>query len=640
MKIEHGTQDEVRRKDCFPLQSHSTKRVQTDQSWREEEGCSLNCSIVSMYCIVSNTMKKLFGFRKKKKGTSHVSSASLNSYQQGDAVLTKTNLPPKSNVLHPESVNQVPFLVQELQNCKKTSSDHAARILRKLFTLSEQPNGQSVEVTRKEMIQDGKLVPALFAFCERCREEPEQQQENGVVQQPQLYLALLVLNNISIPMENKRKIALDYHGAAFLSKFLCDEPSCHLVAIVLVNLTFADAALRKDLVLTPGIHLMESLAFAFRVASMTTAEYISHKESLEDPKIEAVLTWLPKVDSAKDLPPPSSQKYPDTVRWTISAIRNLTRPTPGNPSIVALINTGVVTCILQSLSIRLAHMKTADVSFESLSSNESPVATEPLERGYENHPSTWGAQSYQDAALSVILNLATDPSTRSYLRKETDTMQVLVSITECGATLDKTFGKKTSAITRLQCIKARMALAYLLGSEGHFGQAKSETGRMVYYPGSNSDFLTTNESELEHLVELFSNTLERRAKDGPGGYSATAFNFKSVLFAIRCLLSHPTNQAIFAATQMEEFNGLFLKVLGLHALQQAKMVDTEAAEYACFSMYLLSHYGFHVSVSTTKSKLDFLTESLLPLFFFSCRNHSSREILDEDTTYAAWWQRS
>ena len=189
-------------------------------------------------------------------------------------------------------------------------------------------------------------------------------------------------------------------------------------------------------------------------------------------------------------------------------------------------------------------------------------------------------------------------------------MQVLVSICECGANLDGTFGKKTSAITRLQCMKARMALAYLLGSEGHFGQAKSETGRMVYHPGSSSDFLITNESELKQLVELLSNTLKRRGKDGPGGYSATTFHFKSVLFAVRCLLSHPTNQAIFAAAQMEELNGLFMTVLGRHALQKSKTVDAQTAEYACFSMYLLSHYGFHVRDGKRKSSCLFLTTRL------------------------------
>jgi hypothetical protein len=86
----------------------------------------------------------------------------------------------------------------------------------------------------------------------------------------------------------------------------------------------------------------------------------------------------------------------------------------------------------------------------------------------------------------------------------------------------------------------------------------------------------------------------RRTKDGPGGFSGTTFRIKYIVWAIRCLLTQPDNQEMFAGNGMEVLNALLIKVLAMRAIRNATSIDAETAEHACFSMYLLSHYGFHV----------------------------------------------
>jgi hypothetical protein len=93
------------------------------------------------------------------------------------------------------------------------------------------------------------------------------------------------------------------------------------------------------------------------------------------------------------------------------------------------------------------------------------------------------------------------------------------------------------------------------------------------------------------MVELLSDTLHQRAKDGPGGYSAATFNAKWVLYAIRCLLTSTTNQLCFVGTIL---NTLLMKALAQHSLQHVASIDDDAAEHAAFSLYLQSNYGFKV----------------------------------------------
>ena len=112
------------------------------------------------------------------------------------------------------SMALIPGLVRDLETAATASGDVPARALRTLFSLSEHGGGNNgggggsttnggsggktpseSESNRTAMVRQGggRLVPVLLSFLRRC--------ERGSSEQ---YLALLVLNNISIPSDNKR----------------------------------------------------------------------------------------------------------------------------------------------------------------------------------------------------------------------------------------------------------------------------------------------------------------------------------------------------------------------------------------------------------------------------------------------------
>ena len=90
---------------------------------------------------------------------------------------------------------------------------------------------------RIAMVQDAgnvnstnaSLVPSLVAFLKRCP-------QNSPVQ----HLTLLILNNLSIPTENKRLIALEHRGAKILGRLLSKDPECQMLVIIILNLSFGD----------------------------------------------------------------------------------------------------------------------------------------------------------------------------------------------------------------------------------------------------------------------------------------------------------------------------------------------------------------------------------------------------------------
>ncbi len=156
------------------------------------------------------------------------------------------------------SMEKVILYIDMLAQSQKVSEDSTIQIMRHLFALSEHKN-DCCDFNRRALVHDNnnKLLPVLLQFLQRC--------ESGSQEQ---YLCLLVLNNLSIPDENKRIIALDCRGVHLLSRILCENPSCHLVAIILVNLTFADGDVRKELIRQDGtIQLIGALTFALQVGS-------------------------------------------------------------------------------------------------------------------------------------------------------------------------------------------------------------------------------------------------------------------------------------------------------------------------------------------------------------------------------------
>ena len=261
------------------------------------------------------------------------------------------------------TMDMLPELVEHLATSVDTSGETPARALRMLFSLSENAETDN----RTEMVREagGMLVPELLDFLKRC--------ERGSSEQ---YLALLVLNNISIPSESKRLIALECGGAQVLSRLLCLEPSCHLIAIILVNLTFADADLRKELVTKPNIELIESLSFALKVASMTQEEYdvrqplaVPNENAQYTPRdllmsvIQEDMQSRPALSELEYNNPssyyhshefllnPSHMMYPETARWCLSALKNLSRPCKDSSAARTLIDSGIMYFILRFISI-------------------------------------------------------------------------------------------------------------------------------------------------------------------------------------------------------------------------------------------------------------------------------------------------
>jgi len=492
-------------------------------------------------------------------------------------------------------------------------------------------------------VAEGRLVPVLLDVLLRC--------EKG---SPEQFLTLLVLNNISIPNENKRLIALEYQGMNVLSQLLCAEPSCHLVSIVLVNLTFCDAETTRELMSDLGLQLVESLALGLRIASLTQLEY-EHRQALvesdpENPSSPAQLLANMLTEdqrqriscNAEDfclhmLPPPSQQLFPETAQWTMSAIKNLTRPCNDPSAAQALIRVGIVPHIFRFITVSGGRHPSHGSSSSSLvsenqdsksgmiilsdvdcddgviknenaetsdrggvdscdSSALTPVPSDPmnLPPASVNSPTTWDSGSAQDAALFVVLNLSATPSARECMR-ELDAIHILTAITNyypADSSIPDDYVKKE--LLEFQRLKARMALSYLIGSEGHYGQSRARKGFAAAsaFVDQDESCLIVTDGEVTRLVELLATALHHRAKDGAGGYSAATFSVKYVLFSLRCLLTHYENQVKFAQAQGAQVNALLMKVLAQYSLQHVDYIDEEGAEHAAFSLYLLSNYCF------------------------------------------------
>ena len=169
------------------------------------------------------------------------------------------------------TLDDLPTLIQSIQTCEQTYDIQPAKALRSLFTLSE--DEQFHEINRIRMIResDGQLLPTLFQFLQRC--EPSSSEQ---------YLVLLVLNNVSIPNENKRLVAIGmdnkrshHSGAVVLGRLWCEYPNISLIGIIMVNLSFCDGGLRKVLVddLYGDIQFVEALVYVLKVRSYFVLDF-------------------------------------------------------------------------------------------------------------------------------------------------------------------------------------------------------------------------------------------------------------------------------------------------------------------------------------------------------------------------------
>ena len=142
------------------------------------------------------------GFFKRKKGKAKDDGSQISSTRDSVAANLSKSYSSVSNREYNDStpptpvreatLESVPLLVQDLEDATKTSSENAARSLRLLFALSEHSSSTANRIQMVRM-HDAKLVPVLLDFLKKS--------ERGSSDQ---YLVLLVLNNVSIPTENKR----------------------------------------------------------------------------------------------------------------------------------------------------------------------------------------------------------------------------------------------------------------------------------------------------------------------------------------------------------------------------------------------------------------------------------------------------
>jgi hypothetical protein len=264
---------------------------------------------------------------------------------------------------------------------------------------------------------------------------------------------------------------LDYGGVKVFARLLCQDPSCHLMAIILVNLTFAEADLRKEIVSpASGIELVESLSFALRVSSLTPEEYEARQAVLEADLSESPTMRLRNLmaedqrlrpsTSDDSLVDPTRQLFPETARWCLSALKNLTRPAKESGAAQSLIQTGIVPLILHLITIfgpPKSSMK-GSIDRSHSSSSESPTPIDPLESDqgeFTNAPSAWDSNSMQDAALFIVMNLSACPSSRDYV-KEADAVSILAFIAEYRnlSLEERTLSEEEQRQQEFQCMKA------------------------------------------------------------------------------------------------------------------------------------------------------------------------------------------
>ena len=235
------------------------------------------------------------------------------------------------------------------------------------------------------------------------------------------------------------------------------------MAIILVNLTFADAALRKEMVdRNCDIQLIESLCYTLKVSSMTKEEYearhpfqvadekgaYSPKDMLDDLMAEDHSLRPALVDLDCNFPPlqnidPSRQHYPETSRWCLSALKNLTRPQKESISWTGFISAGIVPVVFRFVKVGTPYNE--NIRSSQSSSSETPPPSEP----YCNSPFTWALNSTQDAALYVILNLAATADLREHI-KDIDGVKILSLI----ADFNDEVSPDEAAQMKLQCLKA------------------------------------------------------------------------------------------------------------------------------------------------------------------------------------------
>lgn len=247
----------------------------------------------------------------------------------------------------PPTLDDIPDLVEQMLNSKGEKSAAATKRIYELCDVGHKQN-------RVPMVCSGKYdVLTPLAKCLT--------QESGDGR----HLACLALNNLSIPTENKRVMALgpaskDVIGG--LCKVIAeDKQESYLCCICLMNLSFLEASITSILQHSPdpkdsGIPPLDNPDSLLRV-------------------LEKLLTNSPAV-------PKSGSGKSEGVRWACGLIKNLAK-SEENAAMIG--KTDIPKCVVENIR----------------------ATTAP--------PSRWTSNSLEDFSLFVILNLAQWPVSREAL---------------------------------------------------------------------------------------------------------------------------------------------------------------------------------------------------------------------------------
>jgi hypothetical protein len=194
---------------------------------------------------------------------------------------------------------------------------------------------------------------------------------------------------------------------------LLEDPSVHLLAIILVNLSFCDAPLRTDLAtLVPG------LAYTLKVSTMSPSDYETYDDVYEtvEEKLKSLLIQEQSLRPATSdldfnqnirgrdlLLLPEGQVYPETARWCLAALKNLTRP-PAMLGCQKLISSEILPLILRIIT--LGGPAAAPLSAQPKLPQISEEAGMKEDESYINSTRSWDSNSIQDAALYIVINVA------------------------------------------------------------------------------------------------------------------------------------------------------------------------------------------------------------------------------------------
>jgi len=329
-------------------------------------------------------------FRRKKKAVKAEADAKENTK---DVVSPA----PKPSPAKPPTLDDIPELVQVMG---EETGEEAAAAIKRIYELCDVGHKQN----RIPMVCSGKWdVLTPLAKC--------LQQESGDGR----HLACLALNNLSIPTENKRVMALGPASGDVIGG-LCrviqeDKQESYLCCICLMNLSFLEASITTILKYSP------------------VTEGSAPLPPLENP--DSLLRVLEKLlASAPAASAKSGSGKSEGVRWACGLVKNLAK-SEENAALIG--KTDIPKSVVENIK----------------------MSTAP--------PSRWTSNSLEDFSLFVILNLAQWPVS----------MEALVS----AGTVD--IIKPIMSEGDLQGLKATMACAFLDASWSAFPEGGSPAAKSV-----------------------------------------------------------------------------------------------------------------------------------------------------------------